>query len=313
VYSLGGGCSADVVFGAGNASTGASNQTLLLSSDSGVPYWSGVQQVLAGVFPDVDQWNGGWQGVPVTLVHAGESWLQQWTVGVNSFDFPVTTLDASAVPPAGFGPMADEDLRALLTGIYASPVGALTTYDAALPGQIATTIHRPDTGYANTFNYFDPDSYFSLSAMLFSGEVYLQEQCRAVIERSGDFLLASGQLPHHFVGNWPVYTALSGATQTGPNLFWTLTALQYAKVTQDGVSWLQSYMPKLRQSVGFLLHFFDDKASMLSVPGSLMIDVFIRQNYASDSNAMIVRGVAVWCTVLCCVVAPVLLCCAVPL
>ncbi len=53
--------------------------------------------------------------------------------------------------------MEDADLRAMLTGIYGSPVGALTSYDAELPNQIATTIHRPDTGYANTFNYFDPD------------------------------------------------------------------------------------------------------------------------------------------------------------
>ena len=45
---------------------------------------------------------------------------------------------------------------------------------------------------------------------------------------------------------------------------------------------------QLRLSLGFLLHFLDEKASLLNVPGSLMIDVFIRQQYASDSNAMIV-------------------------
>ncbi len=30
--------------------------------------------------------------------------------------------------------------------------------------------------------------------MLYSGDVYLQAQARSVIERSGDFLLASGQV-----------------------------------------------------------------------------------------------------------------------
>ena len=47
--------------------------------------------------------------------------------------------------------------------------------------------------------------------------------------RSGSFLKVSddkfnGQLPHHFQGDKPTYTALSGATQTGPNTFWTKTA-----------------------------------------------------------------------------------------
>ena len=37
-----------------------------------------------------------------------------------------------------------------------------------------------------------------------------------------------GQLPHHFVGVKPTFLALSGATQTGPNTFWTKSALQYA-------------------------------------------------------------------------------------
>ena len=36
---------------------------------------------------------------------------------------------------------------------------------------------------------------------------------------------------HHFKDDVPTYLALSGATQTGPNTFWTKTALQYAKTT----------------------------------------------------------------------------------
>lgn len=41
--------------------------------------------------------------------------------------------------------------------------------------------------------------------MLGAGDPYLQEEVRRVIERSGEFLLPSGQLPHHFVGTKPVY------------------------------------------------------------------------------------------------------------
>lgn len=57
----------------------------------------------------------------------------------------------------------------------------------------------------STYNYFDPDNYLSTAAMLGAGDPYLQEEVRRVIERSGEFLLPSGQLPHHFVGTKPVY------------------------------------------------------------------------------------------------------------
>ena len=71
-------------------------------------------------------------------------------------------------------------------------------------------------------------SYISLSALLFSGDSYLQEQSRGVVERSGDFLLATGQLPHHFDGNTPVYIALSGATQVQYHLPRTARAVSLA-------------------------------------------------------------------------------------
>ena len=55
-----------------------------------------------------------------------------------------------------------------------------------------------------------------MSALIYSGEPYLQRQARDVIERSGAFLKPNGQLPHHFEKDKPTFTALSGATQTGP-------------------------------------------------------------------------------------------------
>ena len=64
--------------------------------------------------------------------------------------------------------------------------------------QAATTIARPDRGYSGTYNYFDPDNYLTMHALLYSGEPYLQEQARLVIERSGAFLKPNGELPHHF-------------------------------------------------------------------------------------------------------------------
>ena len=59
------------------------------------------------------------------------------------------------------------DMRAVLTGVYASPVGCLCTYDnVSTPGQIAPSIHQPATAYGNTYNYFDPDNFFALTALM---------------------------------------------------------------------------------------------------------------------------------------------------
>ena len=58
LYAVGGGTAMDVVRktvqGTGD---GSSNQTVILSSDSGVPYWSGYLELLAGQYDRVDQWS----------------------------------------------------------------------------------------------------------------------------------------------------------------------------------------------------------------------------------------------------------------
>ena len=80
---------------------------------------------------------------------------------------------------------------------------------------------------------------------------------------------------------------LIGETQTGPNTFWVLTALRYAAVTGD-FAWLSDYMPTLRKAAAFVFDLIDPVANLVFAPGSLMIDVFIRNNYTADSNAMVV-------------------------
>jgi hypothetical protein len=106
--------------------------------------------------------------------------------------------------------------------------------------------------------------------------------------RSGSFLnKTTGQLPHHFVNDVPTYLALSGATQTGPNIFWTRTALRYAAITGD-LEWLKDYLPVLRNASDFCFNLIDPDIKMINAPGSLMIDVFVRGNYTSDSNGMMV-------------------------
>ena len=107
-----------------------------------------------------------------------------------------------------------------------------------------------------------------------------------MIERSGTWLCIGevekknkctyGQLPHHFVGDKPTFLALSGATQTGPNTFWTKSALQYAR-NSGNLAWLKTYMPTLRASSAFCFDLINPENHLLLAPGSLMVDVFIRQ------------------------------------
>ena len=94
----------------------------------------------------------------------------------------MSTMSAMSAIPAIPG-VSEEDLHALLTGIYASPAGCLCTHENAVAegqqvAQMATTIARPDRGYAGTYNYFDPDNYINTAALLWSGDPFLQEQVR---------------------------------------------------------------------------------------------------------------------------------------
>jgi hypothetical protein len=137
-----------------------------------------------------------------------------------------------------------------------------TQVEGARVGQISTGIMHPERGYADGFNFFDPDSYLTVQALGLASNAYLDEQVRAVIERTGMFLCPSGgrvgnetcipdQVPHHFIKDVPVYTAISGERQTGPNVFWTLAALSHGKQTGD-LDWLCAYLPTLRKSLRFL-------------------------------------------------------------
>jgi len=137
-----------------------------MSSSSGDPYWSGLQQVVAGGLPasSLDTWMLGWQGAPPTDVFAGGKWANSMYVGFNSLDFPVGTLGSSPVSTvdrqrgrngqtATAEPLPQDDAHAMLMGVYASPVGNLCTHMNEVAtgqsvGQIATTIARPDRGYA---------------------------------------------------------------------------------------------------------------------------------------------------------------------
>ena len=296
-YALGGSGSGEKAVGnysfdwaIGSESKSTPRQFSLLSSSSGTPYWSGLQEVLAGGVLDpksplMDNWRDGWESVPDSTLKQSSAWDYSVSIAANDLDFPVGTLTPGKN-------LCANDIHALMIGIYASPAGNLCTHTnevrpGVAVGQMATSIALPVRGYNDTYNYFDPDNYLATSALSWSNEHYLQEQVRTVLERSGAFLKPNGQLPHHFVGIKPVYQALSGEIQTGPNVFWILSCFNYAKASQN-FSWLKGYMPTLRLASQFLFSLIDQDVSLAKVPGSLMIDVFLRSNFTSDTNAQLV-------------------------
>lgn len=222
-------------------------------------------------------------------------------------------------------------------GIYASPVGCLQTYYDMQTGIIAPTVSHPDVGYSPDSNFFDPDNFLSLSAMLYANDPYLTEQVRLVLERTAETMCGlgndtidsycrvgrqrlthtplslpqfssqvlrggssgrglsaeslantrTGQLMHHYVSLVPTYESIAGSEQLGPNVFWTKTALKYMSSTQDS-QWALQMFDYIFLSTKFLLTFFDPQVDLIFAPGPLWIDVIVRENYTSDSNAIMV-------------------------
>jgi hypothetical protein len=273
VYTLGGGGSVDLTNITGQ------RQTVLLDASSG-NWRSGLQQVLTGRYPVADAWDSsGWGQSAGTTVETGEQFTTSADIAVNDFDFPVGTLAADNGLPF-------DDLRAIYTATYGTTVGALDSY--ALPGETGVTIAHPTRAYDPGHNFYDPDTWMSVSSLVYSGDPYLQNEARKLIETSGAKMLPSGQIPHHFNGSEPVYVALSGATQTGPNIFWISAALQYAKATGD-MDWLRAHVPDIERALKFLTDRYNPALQLVQAPGPLWIDVFIRENYTSDTNAYLVE------------------------
>jgi hypothetical protein len=241
---------------------------------------SGVEQVLAGSYPNKDRWDGaGWQAAAPQHVAAGSRWSTDATLAATDHDFPSGTLRR---PQPN---LPDADLRAMYTAVYGTAAGVLDTY--ALPGEAAPTLASPGRQYGDGRNFYDPDTWMVVSALVYSGDPYLQQQARTLIEKSGDAMSASGQIPHHFEGANPTFVAISGATQTGPNIFWIAAALQYVKATGD-YDWLRAHSTQIERALAFLTDRYDPAVQLVKAPGPLWIDVFIRENYASDTNAYMV-------------------------
>lgn len=137
-----------------------------------------------------------------------------------------------------------------------------------------------------------------------SGDEYFIDQTRLVLERTAETMCGlgaaqvelyckdnashTGQLMHHFENLVPEYTSIATSTQLGPNIFWTLTALQYTSITGDHEWLIHTALPFIDLSTDYILNQFDPSKGLLKVQGPLWIDVLVRENYTSDSNAAVV-------------------------
>eukprot|EP00823_Brevimastigomonas_motovehiculus_P007103 TRINITY_DN6119_c0_g1_i1.p1 TRINITY_DN6119_c0_g1~~TRINITY_DN6119_c0_g1_i1.p1 ORF type:complete len:776 (-),score=183.55 TRINITY_DN6119_c0_g1_i1:243-2570(-) len=279
VYGLGGGVAFDF-FPLNEQST--ITHRVLMNSAVLEPFRSGIQEVLVGRYPTTNEWdNKGWVAAKTQTLTGSEEWKTAMSLTPNQYDFPAGLV---VLPDEIDMPL--EHIRAMYTGAFGSPAGSLVSY--SFPSQISPTIAHPGHSYSNLFNFFDPDSFLSISALAYMGDSYLMNECRKLLERNMDSALPTGQLPHHFIGVDPTYVAISGATQTGPNIFWLDAALQYLRLSGD-IEWLKTHYARISLILDFLSGFYDPNFSMINAPGPLWIDVFIRNNFTSDTNAYMVH------------------------
>lgn len=284
----------------------------------------GVAVELAGGFNAsevaLNAWRSGWldNGVAVvtnSTVAGGLSWTVTAMLAFNDLPFPASRLS----PADDSDPLVFDFLAA----VYGTSVSALVSKEHSPLGMMAACIAHPERCYPDTWNYFDPDAYFEVAALVHAGDDLLDAearkilltaaamQCNATLVQAGVCL--PGQLGHHFINGkyctpephsyctclYPegnryavplmcaTYQSLTYTTMLGPNVFWSLAVLEYSAATGDAAT-LQALLPKLRSAVGFVLGFLDTDYALINAPASLWIDTFVRKNFTADSNAGVV-------------------------
>jgi Bacterial alpha-L-rhamnosidase 6 hairpin glycosidase domain len=238
-----------------------------------------LETILAGHYPTIEQWSRpDWESATNEIPPAGETFQTRLDIYPNNYAFPVFRIPAD-------DPMRFRDLRTLYTAIYGSAAGVLGSFK--YDGSAYPTLQFPKRPYGDLFTFFDPDSWSTVATLSFSGDPYLQNQARRIVELAAANL-RDGQIPHHFIAGKPTYIAISKATQTGPNIFWVLAAIDYADGTGNE-AWLREHYPQLKAATDWILKCYDPDRKLVKVGGPLFIDVFIREGYTLDSNAMLLH------------------------
>lgn len=239
----------------------------------------GLQAILAGNYPTLEAWQKpDWKSAPLLTRTVGVIFESCLDIYPNNYAFPdfLVTPDTS---------MPLRNLRTFYTAIYGSAAGVLGSFEH--DGSAYPTLATPKRPYGNQYTFFDPDSWSTVNTLSFSGNTYLQEQARRILELAANHI-NHGQIPHHFIDGAPTYIAISRATQTGPNIFWVLAAIDHADATGDE-SWLRAHYPDLKAATDWVLDNYDPDRKLVKAGGPLFIDVFIRRGYTLDSNAMLLH------------------------
>lgn len=239
----------------------------------------GLQAILAGNYQTPEVWQTPeWESAPSLTPTAGTTFQTSLDFFLNNYAFPDSAI-------AQDNPMPFRDLGTFYTAIYGSAAGVLGSFTHE--GSAYPTLATPKYPYGNLFTFFDPDSWSTVNTLSFSGNPYLQEQARRIVELAAAHI-NHGQVPHHFIDGTPTYIAISRATQTGPNIFWVLAAIDYANATGNE-SWLREHYQQMKAATDWVLDCYDPDRKLVKVGGPLFIDVFIRQGYTLDSNAMLLH------------------------
>ncbi len=229
--------------------------------------------------------------VDASIIHLDDQRIRL-RISLGSGDAPAVIrvwADRTAVPgfardSAAFSNPLDEQTH--LTALWANQVGTLGSLD--VPGSVYPTLKLPEHEYWTLNSFFDPDSWSVVNCLSFSGDQYLVDQARAVLDRVRSDVTADGRVPHHYDEHEPVYVAISGATQPGPNIFYCLAMLDHVAATGDADYLRTVWADTLVPCVEALLDTLDPAYDLLRSGGPLWIDVFRREGITLDTNAAVV-------------------------
>ena len=201
-------------------------------------------------------------------LQAGAAWGCTLQLSPANADFPAARAGASL---AG---VSRRDAAAFLSATYASVAGQFAGTHAGggrgSAGLVSPTLRSPGSRYKAWLNFWDPDSFWTVSVLSASSDPLLWSEARRVLERTGALQRASGQLPRKLdaraatrgkppVPVWDPYRNQFGhwtPLMTGPNLFWPLAAMRYAaEAGAAGAAWLRRWMGTVRRALAFLLSY----------------------------------------------------------
>jgi hypothetical protein len=267
------------------------NGSVALEPDAGmrpaeVSLLSGAQATENGIIlrPQIsseicDTWRAGTPVITVPAAAKTNSAIG-FTLYANDLPYPAYREDSRI---DGMNNSRAREMAAYFTATYGSAAGVLGSYSE--PGSAYPTLAHPKRAYGDAFNFFDPDAWETVTTLAYSGDPLLQTEARRILERSESAQRSDGQIPHHFEHGVPKYLSIAESSQTGPNIFWTLAASEYAAATGDE-NWLRAHYPHLRMATDWVLSRYDPQEGLAHANGPLFIDVFRRSGFTLDTNVV---------------------------